>query len=450
MGIIRSVAGVRGIVDQDLNEGEVCRYTRAFAEQLDPGTVLLAFDGRPHGERLMLAASRTLSEAGHQIAWADLATTPTVQYVVQQKNLAGGLIMTASHNPIEYNGLKFIGPDGCFLDHASMDRLFNRVDQLPVPAEVPPRKVKSRLLLDAPGLHILGVLDLSCLEVAPILRKQFKVVVDTVNASASFALPALLEALGCRVIRLHTTPDGTFPRNAEPLPGNLSALGAAVREHHACLGMATDPDGDRLALVDETGTPIGEEYTQVLAMDGFLRRTASRKPVTTNLSSSMLVDHIAGQYGIEVQRTAVGEVNVVQGMRAVDGDIGGEGNGGVILTEAHLGRDSLVGAALVLDRLTQSNEFLSEIVGRMPRFHIVKDRITVDNRDPDELARRIAGNFPDAEHITLDGLKLRWDDRWIHVRQSGTEPIIRLFAEAATETAAFEMVQKVRNIIGTV
>lgn len=449
MGIIRSVAGVRGIVDQDLSEGAVCRYVDAFAEQLEPGTVLVAFDGRPHGERLMMVAARTLNRAGLQVVLADLAPTPTAQYVVPQKNLAGALVLTASHNPIEYNGLKFIGPDGCFLDHESMERLFNRADQLEDSVEIPPGKVRSRLLLDAPGLHILGVLDLSCIDVGPILRKRFKVVVDTVNAAASYALPALLEALSCQVIRLHATPDGTFPRGPEPLPGNLGTLGDAVREHQACLGMATDPDGDRLALVDETGMPIGEEYTQVLAIDGFLRRTASRKPVTTNLSSSMLLDHVAGKYSLEVQRTAVGEVNVVQGMRAVNGDIGGEGNGGVILAEAHLGRDSLVGAALVLDRLTQGDESLSEIVDQLPRYHIVKDRIVIDDHDPAELARQVAGNFPDAEHITLDGLKLRWEDRWIHLRQSGTEPIIRLFAEAATEAAANQMVQKVRDIIGS-
>jgi phosphomannomutase len=447
VGLIRSVAGVRGIVDQDLHEGTVCSYTRAFAEQLEPGTVLVVFDGRPHGERLMQVAARALSLAGNQVVLADLAPTPTAQYVVPRKHLAGALVLTASHNPIEYNGLKFIGSDGCFLDHERMERLFQRADQLESPVEIPSGKVKSRLLLDAPGLHILGVLDLSCIDVGTILRKRFRVVVDTVNAAASFALPALLEALGCQVIRLHTTPDGTFPRGAEPLAENLDDLGRSVKEHGAHLGMATDPDGDRLALVDEKGVPIGEEYTQVLAIDAFLRRTGSRKPVTTNLSSSMLLDHVAGKYGIEVLRTAVGEVNVVQGMRLVNGDIGGEGSGGVILAEAHLGRDSLVGAALVLDRLVQDEEPLSEIVNRLPRFHIVKDRIAIDNTDTQELDRQVAAKFPDAEHITLDGLKLQWNERWIHVRQSSTEPIIRLFAEAATEEAARELIRQVREII---
>ena len=211
--------------------------------------------------------------------------------------------------------------------------------------------------------------------------------------------------------------------------------------------MATDPDADRLALVDETGTPPGEELTQVLAVDGFLRRTGGRKPVTTNLSSSMLLDHVARRYGVEVLRSAVGEINVVNMMRSVGGEIGGEGNGGVILAESHLGRDSLVGAALVLDRLAQEELTLSAILAQFPRFHLVKEKIDIDGRDPDEVSRRIADRYPDAEPITIDGLKLQWADRWIHVRKSNTEPIIRIHAEAPTAEEARALVEEARQIV---
>lgn len=447
MGLIRSVSGVRGVVGQDLDARVVYRYAWAFAALQPPGPLLLARDSRPHGRELMAAAAQAIQQTRRPVIFADLVPTPTAQFIVPRKHLAGAIVLTASHNPVEYNGLKFIGGDGCFLGAEQTDVLFARADQTEAPEEMPSRRIRSRVLLNAVGLHILDTLDLGCIDTEAILRRRFKVVVDAVNGAASFALPTLLEALGCEVIRLHTTPDGTFPRGTEPLPENLTDLCRAVTECRADLGMATDPDADRLALVDETGTPPGEELTQVLAVDGFLRRTGGRKPVTTNLSSSMLLDHVARRYGVEVLRSAVGEINVVNMMRSVGGEIGGEGNGGVILAESHLGRDSLVGAALVLDRLAQEELTLSAILAQLPRFHLVKEKIDIDGRDPDEVSRRIADRYPDAEHITIDGLKLQWTDRWIHVRKSNTEPVIRIHAEAPTAEEARALVEEARQIV---
>ena len=447
MALIRSVSGVRGIVGPDLDAAVVYRYAGAFAALQPPGPVLLARDSRPHGRELLAAAARALQQARRPVIFADLVPTPTAQFIVPRKHLAGAIVLTASHNPIEYNGLKFIGGDGCFLGAEQTDILFARADQTEAPTRIPSRRIRSQVVLDAAGLHILDTLNLGCIDTEAILRCRFKVVVDTVNGAGSFALPTLLEALGCEVIRLHTTPDGTFPRGTEPLPENLTDLCRAVSEYGADLGMATDPDADRLALVDETGTAPGEELTQVLAIDGFLRRTGGRKPVTTNLSSSMLLDHVARRYGIEVLRSAVGEVNVVNLMRSVGGKIGGEGNGGVILAESHLGRDSLVGAALVLDRLAQEKLPLSAVLDQLPSLHMVKDKISIEDHNPDEVVRRIAERYPKAEQITIDGLKLQWPDRWIHVRRSNTEPIIRLFAEASTEDAARKLVNEIREVI---
>ncbi|MBA7611895.1 Phosphomannomutase/phosphoglucomutase [subsurface metagenome] len=388
-----------------------------------------------------------MQQARRPVIFADLVPTPTAQFIVPRKHLAGAIVLTASHNPIEYNGLKFIGGDGCFLGAEQTNVLFARADQTEAPASIPSRRIRSQVVLDAAGLHILDTLHLGCIDTEAILRCRFKVVVDTVNGAGSFALPTLLEALGCEVIRLHTTPDGTFPRGTEPLPENLTDLCRAVSEHAADLGMATDPDADRLALVDETGTPPGEELTQVLAVDGFLRRTGGRKPVTTNLSSSMLLDHVARRYGIEVLRSAVGEVNVVNMMRSVGGEIGGEGNGGVILAESHLGRDSLVGAALVLDRLAQEKLSLSAVLAQLPQLQLVKDKISINDHDPDEVSRLIAERYPQAEQITTDGLKLQWPDRWIHVRKSNTEPIIRIHAEAPTAEEARALVEETRKVV---
>ncbi|MQY64459.1 MAG: phosphoglucosamine mutase, partial [Calditrichaeota bacterium] len=411
------------------------------------GPVLLARDSRPHGRELLEAAARAMQQARRPVIFADLVPTPTAQFIVPRKHLAGAIVLTASHNPIEYNGLKFIGGDGCFLGAEQTNVLFARADQTEAPASIPSRRIRSQVVLDAAGLHILDTLHLGCIDTEAILRCRFKVVVDTVNGAGSFALPTLLEALGCEVIRLHTTPDGTFPRGTEPLPENLTDLCRAVSEHAADLGMATDPDADRLALVDETGTPPGEELTQVLAVDGFLRRTGGRKPVTTNLSSSMLLDHVARRYGIEVLRSAVGEVNVVNMMRSVGGEIGGEGNGGVILAESHLGRDSLVGAALVLDRLAQEKLSLSAVLAQLPQLQLVKDKISINDHDPDEVSRLIAERYPQAEQITTDGLKLQWPDRWIHVRKSNTEPIIRIHAEAPTAEEARALVEETRKVV---
>ncbi len=448
MPLIRTISGVRGKVGLDLDHRVVYAHAQAFAALQPPGTILLARDSRPHGAELMSVVAEALRRVRRQLMIADLVPTPTAQFLVPRKRLAGAIVLTASHNPVEYNGLKFIGSDGCFLGSDQTAILFARADQVAVPAEIPVGRTRGRDLPDAAGLHILDILDLSCIDVEAILRRRFRVVVDTVNGAAFFALPALLEALGCEVFRIHTTPDGTFPRGAEPLPENLTDLCAAVTRHGANLGLATDPDADRLALVDEDGNPLGEEFTQVLAVDGFLRRTGNRSPVTTNLSSSLLLDHVARRYGIEVQRSAVGEINVVNMMRSVGGEIGGEGNGGVILAESHLGRDSLVGAALVLERLAQEPTSLGAVKAHMPSFHIVKDKISIEGQDPQELTEGLGRHYPDAEVNTVDGLKLQWEDRWVHVRPSNTEPIIRIYAEGPTADIARELVAGVRSAMG--
>ncbi len=447
MALIRTVSGVRGVVGQELDAATVYRHVRAFALLQPPGPILVARDSRPQGLELQTVACQALKDARRQVQVAGLVPTPTAQFLVPHKSLAGGIVLTASHNPIEYNGLKFFGSDGCFLDQGRVEILFTRADQTEVPEKLTSRPGRGWDLIDAAGLHILDVLDLSCIDTEAIIRRKFRVVVDAVNGAAYFALPALLEALGCQVVRLNCTPDGTFPRGAEPLAENLVGLCTVVREQGAHIGLATDPDADRLALVDEKGVPLGEELTQVLAVDGYLRRTGGRKPVTTNLSSSMLVDHVARKYGLEVQRSAVGEINVVNMMRAVGGEIGGEGNGGVILAESHLGRDSLVGAALVLDRLAQQTLPLSAIKAGWPNMEMVKQKIPLGDEDSEAILTQLATGFTEAEHNTVDGLRLGWADRWIHVRRSNTEPVIRIIAEGPTADDARALVEQVRQAL---
>ncbi len=447
MSLIRTVSGVRGIVGEDLNADTVYRHTAAFSALLPPGPVLLARDSRPHGKELMAVASQALRASGRRIAIADIVPTPTAQFLVPKRSLAGAIVLTASHNPVEYNGLKFIGADGCFLGPDQVNMLFSRADQMEPMGDMKVGRVRGQDLMDAVGLHIRDVLDLGCIDVEAILRRKFRVVVDAVNGAAYSALPTVLEALNCEVICLHTTPDGTFPRGPEPLPQNLTDLSNAVPLANADLGMATDPDGDRLALVDETGRPIGDEWTQVIAMDAFLRRTGSKKPITTNLSSSMLVDHVARRHGVEVLRSSVGEINVVNMMRSVGGEIGGEGNGGIILAESHYGRDSLVGAALILEALAYDKRSLGALVASMPQLEIVKDKVSIDGLDPDKITGNIADQFKGIEQNNTDGLKLIWEDKWIHIRKSNTEPIIRIYAEAADVASAESLVSQIKDIV---
>ena len=446
MGLMRTVSGIRGIVDRDLDAATVYRHARALADLLPPGSILLARDSRPHGQRLMAAAGQALQDARRQIKVAGLIPTPTAQFLVTRLRLAGALVITASHNPVEYNGLKFIGSDGLFLGAERCDILFGRADLVEPPEEFPAEKIPGQGLADAPGLHILSVLDLSCIDMEAILRHRCRVVVDAVNGATSFALPTLLEALGCEVIPIHTTPDGTFPRGAEPLADHLTDLSAAVLAQGAHLGMGTDPDGDRLALVDERGQPLGEEYTQVIAIDGFLRRTGSKHPIVTNLSSSQLLDRVAEAHGVKLHRSAVGEINVVNMMRARGSEIGGEGNGGVILAESHLGRDSLVGAALVLDRLSQERELLSEVVTTWPTYVMLKEKFPIGDNNLANLFAELEGEFNGAEKDATDGLKWTWKDRWLHVRRSNTEPVVRIIAEAMSESAARKLVSAVQKL----
>jgi phosphomannomutase len=257
----------------------------------------------------------------------------------------------------------------------------------------------------------------------------------------------MVEALGCQVITINCTPNGKFPRGAEPLPHNLNQLCDAVRQHEAHVGFATDPDGDRLAVVDELGNPLGEEYTLTICADGILSTHDVATPLVTNLSTTMALDKVCEKYKNTVERSAVGEINVVNLMKEKNSVLGGEGNGGVILPESHYGRDSLVAAALFLNRMSQTDDSVSEIFASMPQFYMVKDKIELDDINPNKALYLISKTFKDCEHNTVDGLKLIWENAWAHIRKSNTEPIIRIYAEATSKQTAEELVTNIKRCI---
>ena len=444
--IIRSISGVRGITETHLTPELSVVYARALHQFLPKGVIMAGQDSRPSGEDIIHAMMDELVRLGRTVIYCGIVPTPTVQFMVHNTEAVGGFIVTASHNPIEWNGLKFVREDSTFLHPNECAQLFNLVD-------------KNKELQDAKDLgiiwpeqnaiqkHVIACVSLKCIDLNRIQRRHFKIVIDAVNGAGAHALPSMLESLGCELIELNCEPDGNFTRGTEPLPKNLKDLCQAVISHDADAGFAVDPDADRLAVVNEKGEPLGEEYTLVLAADGYLENIVKSEKFVVNLSTSLALEKLAESKNCSVIRSAVGEINVVNKMNEIGSDLGGEGNGGVILRECHLGRDSLVAVTMVLNRLSQSNETLSEIHQSLPQFEIIKDKISLEGIDPEELIRKGSGLFNDADKNTLDGIKFTWDDKWVHLRKSNTEPIMRIYAEAPNKDSAKKLVERVQSCI---
>jgi phosphomannomutase len=441
-----SVSGVRGIVGKDLTPELVARYAAAFgglARAAGRPAVVLGRDARISGPLYAAAARAGLQAAGCLVIDCGLVPTPTVQLAVEYHRAGGGIVITASHNPIEWNALKFVGSDGLFLDGDAAAQLWAAAA-----GTVP--YVDWTALGDlasdpaAVARHLERVLNLAVVDVPAIRRRRFAVALDCVRGAGGTIMPALLEALGCHVAVMDVETDGRFPRSPEPVPANLGGLSDLVRRSGAALGIAVDPDVDRLAIVDEQGQAIGEDYTLAFAVETVLRRGTG--PVVVNLSTSLVVDDAARQYGTTVGRAPVGEANVARAMRAAGAIVGGEGNGGVMLPALHVGRDAPLAAALVLDLLAADPASVSARVAARPRYAIVKAKAPRGS----DLARvygALETRFRGAAVDRQDGLRLAWPDRWLHVRPSGTEPIVRLIAEAPTTDTANELIAASRAVL---
>lgn len=449
------VSGVRGIVGTDLTPELVARYAAAFGawargQRGRRCRVVLGRDARTSGPMFAMAATAGLLSVGCEVIDIGLTTTPGAQLAVVHHRAAGGIVLTASHNPIEWNALKFIGPDGVFLDAAAGAALRALLDDGRL-ARADYAGLGSIRQDDGANARHLGlVLKLPLVPVARIKRRRFRVALDTVRGAGGAVMPELLERLGCRITAINLETDGKFPRPPEPTPEHLAALGKLVRKANADVGLAVDPDVDRLAVVDERGRPIGEDYTLAFAVRAVLGtggRRGSPRPVVVNLSTSLVVDDAARDYGATVERVPVGEVNVARAMLERGAVIGGEGNGGVILPALHAGRDAPLAAALVLALLVRDGRPVSEIVGSAPRYDIVKAKIDRDTRGSlDAVYAGLAKRFPDAGVDTQDGVRLGWADRWLHVRPSNTEPIIRLIAEAPSRQQALALIEEGRRL----
>ncbi len=445
-GLMVSVSGVRGRVGIGLTPEVVGKYAAGFgawarSRVVGDATIVVGRDSRVSGPMFHRVVLSALQSVGCNVMDVGMAPTPTVQLAVEHHHAAGGLAITASHNPIEWNALKFISSSGLFLDGDESAAMRSVVDGEILRATFDNLGIIAEDS-EAIARHQAAILAIPFLDVDGIRRRQFHVALDCVRGAGGAFMPKFLTQLGCRVSAINLETDGRFPRSPEPIAENLGELEALVLSSKADVGFAVDPDVDRLALVSDEGKAIGEDYTLALAAKVVLRNREGN--VVTNLSTSRILDDIAHEQKREVIRAPVGEVNVATRMRSEKAPIGGEGNGGVILSELHLGRDAPVGAALILQLLHEESKPLSAIVAGYPRYAIVKDKLDRPAAPLDAVYKALRKTFADAKADTQDGLRLTWSDRWVHIRPSGTEPIVRVIAEAPTEQQARDLIKQSR------
>lgn len=460
------VSGIRGIVGKDLTPEIVARYAAAFGTWTRTGgtrhpRIVLGRDARTSGPMFAQAAAAGLQSVGAEVIDIGLTTTPSAQLAVEHHRAAGGIIITASHNPVEWNALKFVGPDGIFIDETAGAQVRALAAEGPIARA--DHGALGSVVADPDALrrHVAAVVRLPAVDAGRLRKRHFRVALDTCRGAGGAIMPTLLERLGCEVHGINLETDGRFPRPPEPVPENLGALGALVQRVNADIGFAVDPDVDRLAIVDERGEPIGEDYTLAFAVRVVLgkgegRRRKKRNPaspgaapaprrVVCNLSTSLVVEDAARACGAELLRAPVGEAHVARVMIEREAPIGGEGNGGVMYPALHVGRDAPVAAALVLTLLGRQGRRVSELVAAAPRYVIVKEKVP-RGRLMGPVYEALRQRFPDAAVDERDGLRLGWRDRWLHVRPSNTEPIIRLIAEGPTVADAQRLVQDGRSV----
>lgn len=445
-----SISGIRGIFGQGLDPAVLVHYTSAYGTWCkqqaeargEQAAVVVGRDARVTGDVCARIVMATLQSTGCDVIYADLATTPTVEMAVIKEKAAGGIILSASHNPAEWNALKLLNEKGEFLSPEEGKEVI-RIAEAGEAHIVSYDQLGSYRTEDYLDYHINQILGLDFIDVDTIAARNFKVVVDGINSVGSIAIPALLRRLGVtedNIVCLNCEPNGRFAHVAEPLPENLVDTIAAVKDTGADLGIVVDPDADRLALIQDGGRYFSEELTQVLAADfvwGF-----RSGPFVTNLSSSRAIEDVAKSYGQETYRSAVGEINVVKKMQEVGATLGGEGNGGVILPDLHHGRDALIGVAITLQHLANQNTTLSALRASYPSYAISKNKTLIGDNDPDVLLAAMAERYKDERISTIDGVKIDFDEGWVHLRKSNTEPIIRVYAEAATPEASNTLGQR--------
>jgi phosphomannomutase len=443
-----SISGVRGVVGPALNAEVACRMAAAFGTWAPPGPIVVGRDSRLSGPMMRHAVIAGLVSTGHDVIDLGIATTPTTEMLVTTHGASGGIILTASHNPEQWNALKLLARTGLFLSAAEGEAVLAILRDGTVAHKTWDALGTVTEDAAAAEVHIRGVLGLPWLDRDRIAACGLHAVVDCTNGAGGVVAPELLRRLGVQVTELHCEPTGVFGRRPEPTPAHLDDLCARVRELDADVGFATDPDADRLGLVDENGRALSEEYTLALAADWLLKRQPG--PVVVNLSTTSAMDDVCARHGVPLHRTAVGEVNVVQRMLATGAVIGGEGNGGVILPALHAGRDAMVGMALILQSLADNGCTLSQLDASLPRYHMIKRSQPLPRPVTDAELQALAQAEFGGPFDTTDGVKVTRPEGWVHLRRSNTEPIVRAIAESRDAGIAADLADRALRRFGSV
>jgi phosphomannomutase len=438
-----SISGVRGVIGDSLTPALLTRFAQAFGTYVGSGTIVIGRDPRTSGEMVKQAVIAGLLSSGCRVIDIGLCPVPTIQLLVRQQRARGGIAITASHNPAEWNALKFIGADGLFLNSGEAREMLDIYHQGEYTKVTGAEMREVAETSGATDLHIKKILDV--LAPLPQSNKRLRVVLDACNGAGSLVGPKLLEALGTEVIAINSTPNGLFPRPAEPVAENLRDLCAAVEDQRADIGFAQDMDADRLAIVSEQGIPIGEDYTLVLATLYVLGKESG--PVVANLSSSSVLQAVADRFSCPLLLTRIGEVNVTEEMQKQNAVIGGEGNGGVIYPRINFARDSLTGMALILHLLDQTGLTISDLVNSFPRFSLIKEKLACPSQQIPVVLRRLRQEYSQYPLDLRDGVKVTLPSGWFLVRGSNTEPIIRVVAEAESEAEAKAIMARVYSLV---
>ncbi|MGB2845830.1 MAG: phosphoglucosamine mutase [Candidatus Aminicenantaceae bacterium] len=442
-----SISGVRGIVGDSLTPQLTASFAQAFGTYLGRGVVIVGQDSRKSGTMVKKAVLSGLLSVGCQPIEIGICPIPSIQFLTKQSKAIGAIAVTASHNPKEWNGLKFINEEGLFLNYHQMEEFLDIYHQGEF-SLVEAHKYKNLKFEKNPARPHFKKL-LSYFNVDLIRQKKFKVAIDCCNGAGAVLVPQYLDALGCQPILINCVPDGLFAHHPEPLPENIATLCRTVVEEGADVGFVQDADADRLAIVSDKGEPLGEEMTLILASKYVLSKNPG--PVVVNLSTSQAIDDIAREFNIPVIRTKIGEINVVEQILAQQGKtaIGGEGNGGVILPGIHPCRDSFTAMGLILEYMATSGKTISELQKEVPKYYMIKDRIEGTQEQAYRLMRQLKKKYWNKGELSLiDGLKIQFDNYWIHIRSSNTEPIIRLIVEAKSQEVAEKIAKQFKKEIG--
>ena len=458
MTLIKSISGIRGTIggktQENLTPLDTVLFASAYASWLkssisaDHYTVVVGRDARISGKMVQSLVNETLVGMGIDVIDLGLSTTPTVEMSVVELKAHGGIIITASHNPMQWNALKLLNNKGEFLNENSGMKILEIAESQVFNYASVEELGKITPVSNSIESHIEQVLSLPIIQLESIKKAKFKVIVDAVNSTGGIALPILLNKLNVEVVELYCTPDGNFPHNPEPLKEHLGELCNQVLFHKADFGIVVDPDVDRLAFVDEKGEMFGEEYTLVACADYVLSKKSGN--TVSNLSSTRALADITNKYGGTYHACAVGEVNVVEKMKEVNAVIGGEGNGGIIYPELHYGRDALVGIAIFLSLLSENQLKVSELRSSYPAYFMSKKKVNLDPKtDVNGLLIKIKENYSKQNPITIDGVKIEFDNAWVHLRKSNTEPIIRVYTEAPSQVESDDLAKRFLEEIET-